>query len=84
MWYALNGIYAASGSACSSNILAEDEEDLKASHVLTAVGVPTDICAGSMTFSFSKYTTEEEVDKTLEVTPGIVQKLVSMSPSYNR
>ncbi len=84
MWYALNGICAASGSACSSNILADDEDDLKASHVLTAVGVPTDICAGSMTFSFSKYTTKEEVDKALEVTPGIVQKLVAMSPSYNR
>ncbi|MDR0453760.1 MAG: cysteine desulfurase [Deferribacteraceae bacterium] len=84
MWYALNGIYAASGSACSSNILAENEDDLKASHVLTAVGVPTDICAGSMTFSFSKYTTREEVDKTLEVTPGIVQKLAEMSPSYKR
>ncbi|MCD8493230.1 MAG: cysteine desulfurase [Geovibrio sp.] len=31
MWLALKGIYAASGSACSSNILAEDEEDLQAS-----------------------------------------------------
>ena len=82
MWYALNGVCAASGSACSSNILAEDEDDLKASHVLTAVGVPSDICAGSMTFSFSRYTTKDEVDKALEVTPGIVQKLVAMSPSY--
>ncbi|MDR2884772.1 MAG: cysteine desulfurase [Deferribacteraceae bacterium] len=84
MWYALNNIYAASGSACSSNILAHDEEDLVASHVLTAVGVPTDICAGSMMFSMSKYTTKEDVDKVLEVTPGIVNKLTAMSPHYNR
>ncbi len=84
MWLALKGIYAASGSACSSNILAEDEEDLQASPVLTAVGVPSDICAGSITFSLSRYTTDEEVDKVLEELPGIVKRLCEMSPAYNR
>jgi len=43
--------------------------------VLTAIGVPNDICAGSITFSMSKYTTEEEIDKVIEVTPEIVQRL---------
>ena len=84
MSYTQNGIYAASGSACSSNILAEDEEDLIASHVLTAVGVPTDICAGSMTMTLSKYNTQEDIDHVLEVTPKIVTRLCEMSPAYNR
>ncbi|MEF3255102.1 MAG: aminotransferase class V-fold PLP-dependent enzyme, partial [Deferribacterales bacterium] len=84
LWYSLNGIFAASGSACSSNILAEDEEDLQASHVLTAIGVPNDICAGSITFSMSKYTTEDEINKVIEVTPGIVKRLCEMSPYYNK
>jgi cysteine desulfurase len=84
MWLALKEIYAASGSACSSNILAEDEEDLQASPVLTAVGVPDDICAGSITFSMSRYTTDADVDKVLEELPGIVNKLCEMSPAYNK
>lgn len=84
LWYSLKGIYAASGSACSSNILAEDEDDLSASHVLTAIGVPNDICAGSITFSMSKYTTEEEINRVIEVTPEIVQRLCEMSPYYKK
>lgn len=84
LWYSLKGICGASGSACSSNIQAEDEDDLEASHVLTAVGVPNDICAGSLTFSLSKYSTDEDVEKILDVTPEIVNKLCEMSPYYNK
>jgi cysteine desulfurase len=84
LWYSLKEIYGASGSACSSNIMAEDEDELEASHVLTAVGVPNDICAGSLTFSMSKYNTEEDINKILEVTPEIVNKLCEMSPYYNK
>ena len=84
LWYSLKDVYGASGSACSSNIQAEDEDELEASHVLTAVGVPNDICAGSLTFSMSKYNTEDEVDRVLEITPEIVNKLCEMSPYYNK
>lgn len=84
MWFAIKGVFAASGSACSSNILAEDEEDLAASHVLTAIGVPNDICAGSLTLSMSKYNTDADVDHVLAVMPEIVQKLCEMSPAYQR
>jgi cysteine desulfurase len=83
MWLSLKGFACASGSACSSNILAEDEEDLVASSVLTAVGVPTDICAGSLGMSMSRYNTEEDIDKVLEVMPETVQRLCEMSPMYN-
>jgi len=78
----MKGIMAASGSACSSNLRGEDEEDLVASPVLRAIGVPSDICTGSITFSLGKGNTEEEVRWTLEVLPGIVERLREMSPTY--
>ncbi|HEY5765534.1 MAG TPA: hypothetical protein VIS30_05845, partial [Candidatus Deferrimicrobiaceae bacterium] len=59
-----------------------DEEDLVASHVLRAIGVPSDICTGSITFSLGKGNTEEEVDRTLSLLPGIVRRLWEMSPTY--
>ena len=64
-------------------LLAEDEEDLQASHVLTAVGVPTDICAGSITMSLSKYIEEEDIDHVLKVSPEIIDKLCAMSPAFD-
>lgn len=78
----MNGVMASSGSACSSNLKGKSEDDLVASHVLTAVGVPSDVCAGSITFSLGKNNTEDEVDYVLEIMPGIVDKLLAMSPSY--
>ena len=78
----VHGVMAASGSACSSNLKGRDEEDLVASHVLRAVGVPSDICTGSITFSMGKGNTEAEVDAVLGVLPGIVRKLWEMSPTY--
>ncbi len=78
----LKGVMAASGSACSSNLKAEDEEDLIASHVLKAIGVPSDICTGSITFSMGKENTMEDVEYVLDVMPGIVKRLWDISPSY--
>ncbi|PWB62747.1 MAG: cysteine desulfurase [Deltaproteobacteria bacterium] len=78
----VNGIMAASGSACSSNLRGHDEEDLVASPVLRAIGVPSDICTGSITFSLGKGNTEAEVDEVVSVLPGIVKRLWEMSPTY--
>jgi cysteine desulfurase len=78
----VHGVMAASGSACSSNLKGRDEEDLVASHVLRAIGVPSDICTGSITFSMGKGNTEQEVDEALSVLPGIVRRLWEMSPTY--
>jgi cysteine desulfurase len=82
LFLAVKGVAAASGSACSSNLRARDEDGLVGSHVLAAVGVPTDICSGSITFMLGKDNTEEEVDYVLETLPQIIQRLWSMSPSY--
>jgi len=73
---------AASGSACSSNLRGHDEEDLVASPVLRAIGVPSDICTGSITFSLGKDSAEEDVRATVVALPGIVERLREMSPTY--
>lgn len=79
----MNGIMASSGSACSSNLKAKDEDELMASHVLDAVGVPSDICSGSITLSAGRYNTEEDFNYVKSVLPGLVEKLLTMSPSYD-
>ncbi len=78
----MKGIMASSGSACSSNLKGEDEEDLAASHVLTAVGVPIEFCSGSLTFNMTKDAVKADVEYVLEVLPPIVERLLSMSPLY--
>jgi len=78
----VHGVMAASGSACSSNLRGHDEEDLVASPVLRAIGVPSDVCTGSITFSLGKGNTAADVDEVLAVLPGIVRRLWEMSPTY--
>lgn len=67
------GICASSGSACTSG-------SLKPSHVLRAMGVPFTAIHGSIRFSLSRYNTEEEIDKVIEILPGIVKDLRLLSP----
>lgn len=67
------GIFASTGSACNSS-------SLEPSHVLTACGVPHEIVHGSLRLSLGKMNTQEDVNRVLEVLPGIVQKLRNMSP----
>ena len=70
------GICASSGSACTSG-------SLEPSHVLRAMGVPYTAVHGSIRFSLSRYTTEEDIDFVLEVMPGIIRELRELSP-YGR
>lgn len=67
------GICASSGSACTSG-------SLEPSHVLRAQGVPFTSLHGSIRFSLSRYTTEEDIDYTLEKLPAIIEKIVKISP----
>lgn len=69
------GIAASSGSACASG-------SLDPSHVLLAIGLPHEIAHGSLRLSISEDTTDEEIDKVIEVLPQIVQRLRDMSPLY--
>lgn len=67
------GICASSGSACTSG-------SLEPSHVLRAQKAPFTSLHGSIRFSLSRYTTEEEIDYTLEKLPAIIEKIVKISP----
>jgi len=79
----VKGIFAASGSACASNLRAEDEHQLVKSHVLAAVGVPQDICSGSICFLMGKDNTIQEVNYVIENISEIIKRLWSMSPAYS-
>lgn len=67
------GICASSGSACTSG-------SLEPSHVLRAIGVPFTALHGSIRFSLSRFTTENEIDYVIENMPKIMDKLTKLSP----
>jgi cysteine desulfurase len=69
----MEGICASTGSACSS-------ASLQASHVLRALGLPHEMAHGSLRLTLGRGTTGDEIDKLLEVLPGIVARLREMSP----
>ena len=70
------GICASSGSACTSG-------SLEPSHVLKSMGVPFESLHGSIRFSLSRFTTEDEIDYVLKVLPDVITKLNGISP-YQR
>jgi cysteine desulfurase len=71
----LSGVAASSGSACTSG-------SLEPSHVLTALGVPEDLARGSLRLTAGKDNTREQIEHVLEVLPGIVSRLRSLSPAW--
>ncbi len=70
------GICASSGSACTSG-------SLEPSHVLSALKVPFTAAHGSIRFSFSRYSTEADVDRIIEVFPRVVANLRRLSPYWD-
>ncbi|MCD4751408.1 MAG: cysteine desulfurase NifS [Thermoanaerobaculales bacterium] len=70
------GICASSGSACTSG-------SLEPSHVLRAMSIPFTAVHGSVRFSLSRYTTEEEIDHVIEIFPEIVANLRRLSPYWD-
>ncbi len=69
----LKGICVSTGSACSSS-------NLEPSHVLLAMGVPSQLAHGSLRFTLGKWTEPADIDRVLEALPPIVAKLRAMSP----
>lgn len=68
-----NGICVSTGSACSSSSLAP-------SHVLDALGVPITKMNGTIRFTVGDFTTDEDIDKVVEVLNKIVTRLRDLSP----
>jgi len=71
----LAGVAASSGSACTSG-------SLEPSHVLTALGVPEDLARGSLRLTVGKDNTPVQIEHVLEVLPGIVSRIRSLSPAW--
>lgn len=71
----LKGISVITGSACFS-------KSLEASHVLLSCGLTHELAHGSIRFSFGKFNTFEEIDKTLERLKEDVAFLRNLSPLY--
>ncbi len=70
------GICASSGSACTSG-------SLEPSHVLLAMNVPFTAVHGSVRFSLSRYNTQEDIDRIIEVFPKVVANLRKLSPYWD-
>jgi cysteine desulfurase len=68
----LEGIALSTGSACSSGTL-------EPSHVLKAMGLSPHRTQNSLRFSLGMFSTQEEVDRVIEILPRLVEKLRSLS-----
>ncbi|MHC1698449.1 MAG: cysteine desulfurase NifS [Geobacteraceae bacterium] len=67
------GICASSGSACTSG-------SLEPSHVLRAMGVPFTCAHGSIRFSLSRFSTDDQIDTIIRELPPVILRLREMSP----
>lgn len=68
----MEGIAASSGSACSSG-------STEPSHVLSALGLSTELARGSLRLTLGRFTTQEEIQHVSEALPRIVKHLRSLS-----
>jgi cysteine desulfurase len=69
------GISVSTGSACSSMTL-------EPSHTLISLGLLHEEAHGSLEFTLGRFNKEEDVDRLLQVLPGVVERLRELSPLY--
>lgn len=69
------GIYASTGSACSSG-------SVDPSHVLLAIGLSKNLANGSLRLTIGEGTTETDIDYVLEKLPRIVKRIRKISPLW--
>jgi cysteine desulfurase len=69
----LQGVECSTGAACSSG-------STEPSHVLTAAGLSRDDARASLRFSLGRPTTAAEIDRAVEIIPGVVERIRALSP----
>ncbi|MCL2311096.1 MAG: aminotransferase class V-fold PLP-dependent enzyme [Firmicutes bacterium] len=72
-----HGIYASSGSACTSG-------SLDPSHVLLAIGLTHEIAHGSLRLTLGNNNSEEDIDEIINILPKVIAKLRLMSPVWEK
>jgi cysteine desulfurase len=73
---ALSDLAISSGSACTS-------ASLEPSYVLRALGRNDELAHSSIRFTMGRYTTEEEIDRTIKHVRKAVEKLRALSPLWD-
>jgi cysteine desulfurase len=68
----LEGVAISTGSACASG-------SLEPSHVLMAMGLRPEVVQGSLRFSLGYHSTEEEVDRAIQLLEAVIQRLRKLS-----
>lgn len=66
-------VCASAGAACSSG-------SLDPSPVLLAMGLPEPVAHGSVRFSLSRFSTQDEIDQAVDVLTNVVQRLGRVMP----
>ena len=71
----LKGLAVSTGAACSSGAI-------EPSHVLTAMGLPSEVARASLRFSLGKQNTPEDLNFAVDLVPKVVARLRQLSPVY--
>ncbi len=70
----LTGVAASAGAACHS-------DSVEISHVLRAMGVPSEFAVGTIRFSTGRFTTAAEIDRAAEQVIAVVERLSARRPA---